>query len=155
MTKAFAPADPPDATRPTLTAEAHADLGTRLEILIAEYASAGDRLTATAKLHAILARVDPAASDGAVIASSSVGSPTVLTTVTPHGFSTGDDAAIDRHAGSTPDLNGSHLVTVIDATHFSVPVDVTRGGSGGVTLPVARPPAPVAEKPIADKSTSA
>lgn len=72
-----------------------------------------------------------------VIATSSAANPTVITTSAPHGlrsFETGGDlTTIAGHAGSTPALNGVHEVTVIDATHFTVPVAVTVAGTGGTS----------------------
>lgn len=68
---------------------------------------------------------------GGAITSSSVANPTVITTPTPHGLVNGESATIAAHVGSTPALNGAHIVTVIDDTHFSVPVNVTVGGAGG------------------------
>lgn len=77
--------------------------------------------------HALSVRVSPAVT----ITSSSIANPTVLVTATPHGFVTGDTVAIAGHTGSTPALAGAQVVTVIDATHFSVPVNVSVGGTGG------------------------
>lgn len=65
------------------------------------------------------------------ITSSSVANPTVILTSTPHGLNTGDVVTIAGHTGSTPALDGSYTVTKIDATHFSVPLNVTVAGSGG------------------------
>lgn len=70
----------------------------------------------------------------AAITSSSVANPTVITTPTPHGLVNGESATIAGHAGSTPALNGAQVVTVIDDTHFSVPVNVTVGGTGGTIV---------------------
>jgi len=69
------------------------------------------------------------------ISSSSVASPTVITTATDHGLTTGDTVLITGHTGSTPDINGYHTATVTAATTFTIPVNVTVGGTGGtVTL---------------------
>lgn len=65
------------------------------------------------------------------IASSSVASPTVITTTTAHGLTTGDSVTISGHSGSTPSINGTHTVTVTGATTFTIPVNVTAGGTGG------------------------
>lgn len=67
----------------------------------------------------------------AAIVSSSVANPSVITTSAAHGFSTGDTVVISGHSGSTPSLNASHVITVITSTTFSVPVNVTAGGTGG------------------------
>jgi uncharacterized phiE125 gp8 family phage protein len=65
------------------------------------------------------------------IVSSSIAAATVLETATPHGLVSGDTVAIAGHAGSTPAVDGARIVTVIDATHVSVPVTVTIAGAGG------------------------
>jgi hypothetical protein len=66
------------------------------------------------------------------ISTSSVASPTVITTATPHGLTTGDDVVIYGHAGSTPSINGTvYVVTVTGPNTFTIPVNVTVGGSGG------------------------
>lgn len=66
-----------------------------------------------------------------VITSSSVANPTVITTATPHGLVTGDSVIIASHAGSTPTVNGSYTATVTGASTFTVPVNVSVGGTGG------------------------
>jgi hypothetical protein len=65
------------------------------------------------------------------IASSSVTSPTVITTATAHGLTTGDRIKIAGHEGSLPSLNGFHTVTVTGGTTFTIPVNVTAAGTGG------------------------
>jgi hypothetical protein len=66
------------------------------------------------------------------IATSSVANPTVITTSAAHGYSTGDRVQISGHAGSTPSLNAVHAaVTVLSPTTFTIPVNVTVGGTGG------------------------
>jgi hypothetical protein len=66
------------------------------------------------------------------IASSSVANPTVITTTTAHSFQSGDIVIITGHNSSVaPDINGEHVVTWISATTFSIPVNVTVGGSSG------------------------
>src|SRR5690349_5193666 len=71
------------------------------------------------------------------ISSSSVANPSTITTSTAHGFSTGDTVVISGHTGSTPSINGQQTITVTDATHFTIPVNVTVGGTGG-TVGLAR-----------------
>ena len=56
---------------------------------------------------------------------------TVVTSAAPHLLSTGDSVLIAGVTGSTPTINGTRRVTVIDATSFSVPVATTVGGTGG------------------------
>jgi len=65
------------------------------------------------------------------ITSNSIANPTVVTTPTPHGRATGDVILISGVATSSPTINGQQTITVIDATHFSVPVNVTIAGTGG------------------------
>jgi len=65
------------------------------------------------------------------VVSSSVANPSVITTSTPHGLTTGDTTTIAGHSGSTPDINGAHVVTVLTTTTFTIPINVTVGGTGG------------------------
>lgn len=65
------------------------------------------------------------------ITSSSVANPSVIT-ATAHGLATGIRTIIRGHIGSTPDINGVvYSITRIDANSFSIPVNVTIGGTGG------------------------
>lgn len=66
-----------------------------------------------------------------VVASSSVANPSVITTRTAHGLSTGHVVTISGHTGSTPDINTQHTITVTSTTTFTIPVNVTVGGTGG------------------------
>lgn len=68
------------------------------------------------------------------ITSSSVASPTVVTTAAPHGLVSAQSVLIAGHAGSTPTINGTRVVTVISPTTFSIPVNVTVGGTGGTVV---------------------
>lgn len=65
------------------------------------------------------------------IVSSSIANPTEIETSTAHGLTDGDTVVIFGHSGSTPDINGSHTVTVVDDTHFTIAVNVTADGTGG------------------------
>lgn len=65
------------------------------------------------------------------IATSSIANPTVITTLTPHGISTGASVTITGHTGSTPSINGTYTATRISNTQFSIPVNVTVAGIGG------------------------
>lgn len=67
----------------------------------------------------------------ATVVSSSVASPSVIVTTEPHGFASNDKVLIAGHAGSTPDINGEHVATVLSTTSFSIPVNVTVAGAGG------------------------
>lgn len=64
------------------------------------------------------------------VTSNSVANPTVVTAAL-HGLTTGDSAYITGNTGSTPDINGTHIVTVTGANTFTIPVNVTVGGTGG------------------------
>jgi hypothetical protein len=69
------------------------------------------------------------------VVSSSVNNPTLITTTGAHHLSTGDTVLIAGHAGSTPDINGEHTITVASATTFSLDsVNVTVGGTGGTAV---------------------
>jgi hypothetical protein len=61
------------------------------------------------------------------------GAPTSVLTAAPHGYTSGDEVVIAGVTGSTPTINGARVVTVIDATHFSVPIVTTVAGTGGTT----------------------
>lgn len=70
------------------------------------------------------------------ITSSSVANPTTVTTGAAHGLSTGNQVTIAGHSGSTPDINGTHIITVTGASTFTIPVNVTVGGTGGTVTKV-------------------
>lgn len=65
------------------------------------------------------------------ITSNSIANPTVVTTPTPHGLTTGDIVLISGVTLSSPTINGSRTVTVLTANTFSVAVNVTVAGVGG------------------------
>ena len=68
------------------------------------------------------------------ITSSSVANPTLITTVTTvvgTFYTTGDTVTITGHTGSTPALAGDYTLTVVSPTSFTIPVNVTVGGTGG------------------------
>jgi len=66
------------------------------------------------------------------IISSSVANPTVITIDSSHGQAAGS-TPFWRIAGhtSTPSINGEFTATTVDSLRFTVPVDVTAGGTGG------------------------
>jgi hypothetical protein len=64
------------------------------------------------------------------ITSSSIANPSSILTAA-HKFVTGDTVMIAGHTGSTPAIDGARVVTVVDGTHFTIPVNVTGGGTGG------------------------
>jgi hypothetical protein len=58
-----------------------------------------------------------------------------VTTATAHGWATGDEVRIAGHTGSTPSLNGDHLITVTTTTTFTLDgVNITVGGTGGTVV---------------------
>jgi hypothetical protein len=78
--------------------------------------------------------IDSAADPGqrvTPITSSSVAPASIITCPVPHRLTTGDSVLIAGHTGSTPTVNGDRVVTVLSPTTFSVPVNVTVGGTGG------------------------
>ena len=70
-----------------------------------------------------------------VITSSSVANPTVIT-ATAHHLTTGESIVIFSHTGSTPSINGTRVVTVTGANTFTIPLNVTVAGTGGLFVPV-------------------
>lgn len=68
------------------------------------------------------------------ITSNSIANPTVVTTTVPHGLTTGDIVLIAGVSTSDPTINGSRTVTVTGDTTFTVPVNVTTGGTGGTLV---------------------
>lgn len=64
------------------------------------------------------------------ITSSSIANPTNIN-ATAHGLINGQSVVIAGHSGSTPSIDGEHIVTVVDADNFTIPVNVTTGGTGG------------------------
>jgi len=70
-------------------------------------------------------------SDPVGIANSSVANPTSITTVQPHGLTTGDRVVIADHVGSTAGVNGTHAVTVTSHSTFTVAINNTTSGGGG------------------------
>lgn len=92
--------------------------------------------------HLTSVRVTPAVA----IVASSIAAATVLETLTPHYFVSGDTVAIAGHVGSTPAVDGTRVVTVIDALHVSIPVAVTIAGTGGtITRTIAVEPLTLAD----------
>ncbi|HEX5016508.1 MAG TPA: hypothetical protein VFX15_02855 [Actinomycetes bacterium] len=67
------------------------------------------------------------------VTAASVANPTQLTTATAHGLTTGETVTL---AGfdTTPTINGSRVVTVVDTTHFTVPVNVSAVTDGTGTV---------------------
>jgi hypothetical protein len=67
--------------------------------------------------------------------------PTHVTTQAAHGLTTGDLVQITG-SDSTPQLTGPYAVTVLDTTHFTVPVSVSSAGSTGTWAAGDAPPPP-------------
>ena len=85
---------------------------------------------------------------GGTITAASVGSPTEITTAVANGLVSGMTVTI-AGSNSTPSINGSYPVTVLDSTHFTIPVAVTAAdntpavsttGRGTCTFTTATPP---------------
>ncbi len=69
------------------------------------------------------------------VTSSSVAAQSVITCAAPHNLPAGTSTVvIAGHTGSTPSINGTHVATKIDATTFSIPVNVSVGGTGGTEI---------------------
>ncbi len=75
---------------------------------------------------------------GGSVTSSSVANPSVITMGSAHGLATGDTVTIAGHSGSTPSIDGPHVVTVLSSTTYSIPVNVTVGGTGGTSAKHAK-----------------
>lgn len=58
----------------------------------------------------------------------SVANPTVITSLAPHGLTSGDQVVISN-SNSTPSIDGVKTVTVLSSTTFSIPVNVTVAGN--------------------------
>ena len=75
---------------------------------------------------------------GNTVSSSSVANPSVITCSANVPFANGDVVNIQGHTGSTPDINGIHTISNVSGATFTIPVDVTVGGTGG-TVGIALP----------------
>jgi hypothetical protein len=64
------------------------------------------------------------------IATSSVANPTHIAS-TAHGMVNGDSVLIAGHSGSNPAINGAYTVTRISNDEYTIPVNVSTGGTGG------------------------
>lgn len=64
------------------------------------------------------------------ITSSSVANPSNILTAA-HTFVTGDTVTILGHTGSTPAIDGERVATRVDGTNFTIPINVTGGGTAG------------------------
>jgi len=66
------------------------------------------------------------------ITSSSVADPTNILCVA-HGMVSTESTTVAGHSGSTPAIDGDHVITRIDDDNFTIPVNVTTGGTGGTS----------------------
>lgn len=80
----------------------------------------------------------PAISDQIPITGISVAASAVVTTLTPHGLTTGNQVTL-YDTNSTPIIDGIRTVTVISPTTFSVPVTTTVVGTSGYVVPTTMP----------------
>jgi hypothetical protein len=78
-------------------------------------------------------RIMDALGPSVAITSSSVANPSVITTAA-NTFKSTDTVTIASHADSTPDINGERVATVTAPTTFTIPVNVTVGGTGGTAV---------------------
>ncbi len=76
-----------------------------------------------------------AADPALTITGNTAANPTVVTTSTPHGLTTGAVVNISG-SNSTPSIDGSFPVTVLSPTTFSIPVNVTAAGTAGTASPL-------------------
>lgn len=92
---------------------------------------------------------DDASSQHIAITSSSAASPSHIVTDYAHGLATDDVVAIFDHTSVAPDINDNpsgatdwklkgHSITYVSATEFSIPVNVSDGGTGGYCVVVSR-----------------
>ena len=76
--------------------------------------------------------VDALGGGTVALASNSQVSPTVFTVTAGHAYQTGDSIVIAGVTGANADPNGTRVVTRINGTTFSVPIDCSiAGGTGG------------------------
>lgn len=64
--------------------------------------------------------------------------PTIVETVNTHNYSSGQSVEISG-SNSTPTIDGTRVVTVIDENHFSIPVNVTTAGTTAIVIPDSAP----------------
>jgi hypothetical protein len=89
---------------------------------------------------AFLGRVNlPADAAAVAITSSSVANPSVITTTADHNLTNGETVTIAGHSGSTPTIDGNRVATVTAHDTFTIPVNVSAGGTGGTMVRVAKP----------------
>jgi hypothetical protein len=97
------------------------------QILFEERAIGGDEFFATSTAGSSFS---PPLPEEQTITSNSLANPTVITTPSAHGLTSGDIIQV-YDSISTPTIDGERIVTVISPTTFSVPVNVTVAGTSG------------------------
>jgi len=66
-----------------------------------------------------------------VITSSSIANPTQILCAASHLLVNGQNVVIAGHITAVPDINAAWVITLVDADEFTVPENVTVGGTGG------------------------
>lgn len=64
------------------------------------------------------------------ITSTSIANPSNVLTAA-NTFVSADTVTIAGHTGSTPAVDGDRVATVVNSTNFTIPINVTGGGTGG------------------------
>jgi hypothetical protein len=75
-------------------------------------------------------RITESKAGGISLTGNTVANPTVVTCSVPHLICTGDSVTISG-SNSTPVIDGTHTITVLSSTTFSIPVNVTIAGTVG------------------------
>ena len=93
--------------------------------------AAGNPVKAKTAVHIDVTGAEASTGGGksGTITANTLANPTVVASAA-HGLATGDTILISG-SNSTPSINGSRVVTVTDANHFTVPVNVTVAGTAG------------------------
>lgn len=92
--------------------------------------------------------------DGQIVTNISTANPAVVTTTTAHGWSTANEVQFQLPAALCPLLqNRVFLITVVDATHFSLQDDISGANIDGSTLGWAPGPAPTQVTRVLDVGT--
>jgi hypothetical protein len=68
---------------------------------------------------------------GGTINTSSVANPTVITCAANVPFANSDSVMISGHTGSTPAIDGIYTISNVSGATFTIPVNVSVGGTGG------------------------
>jgi hypothetical protein len=76
------------------------------------------------------------AKSGTILSNSAPAAATVISTSGAHGLVDGRIVTISGVSGSTPSIDGTHQITVLSASTFSIPISVTVAGTGGTFITV-------------------